>query len=121
MKFKITLLFIFSFTMLFAQSSDRLDYRLEAEKGDLNYYQILKKKKEEIKTYDLSVRSNTKTIKHFKRWEFFWKDRVDANGNFPNANQGFYNANILDENGKINKEDFVFQKSQISKSRNVKN
>ena len=101
MKFKITLVFVFSFTILFSQGEKRLDYKKEAKKGSLNYYQIIEKKKEEIKSYDLTKLSNKKAIKQFNRWAYFWKDRVDEQGIFPSANLGYYNAGVLDKNGKI--------------------
>jgi hypothetical protein len=46
MKFKTTLLFLFSFSVLFSQNNVKLDYIDEAAKGDLNYFEIVKKKKE---------------------------------------------------------------------------
>src|SRR6056300_715707 len=105
MKFKTTLLFLFSFSVLFSQNNVKLDYIDEAAKGDLNYFEIVKKKKEEIKSYDLSKISNRKAIKQFNRWAYFWKDRVDELGNFPSANLGYFNADILDVNGKIKARD----------------
>ena len=113
MKYKIILLFIFSITVSFAQNN-RFDYKTEAAKGELNYFQIVKKKKEEIKSYDLTKISNIKAIKQFNRWAFTWRDRVDSQGNFPSSNLGFYNANILDKNGKIKNENLLFQRSQIN-------
>ena len=114
MKFKTTLLFLFSFSVLFSQNNVKLDYLDEAAKGDLNYFEIVKKKKEEIKSYDLSKISNRKAIKQFNRWAYYWKDRVDELGNFPSANLGYFNADILDVNGKIKARDLQYQKSQFN-------
>ena len=114
MKLKITLILFFIISISLAQNQVRLDYKLEAAKGDLNYFEIVKKKRKEIKTYDLAKRSDVKAIKQFNRWAYFWKDRVDNSGKFPPANLGYYNANILDEKGKIVKKDFISQKSQFN-------
>ena len=114
MKFKTTLLFLFSFSVLFSQNNVKLDYIDEAAKGDLNYFEIVKKKKEEIKSYDLSKISNRKAIKQFNRWAYYWKDRVDELGNFPSANLGYFNADILDVNGKIKARDLQYQKSKFN-------
>lgn len=102
MKLKITLLLFLSFTTVFSQKKEKFNYKKAASDGNLNYFQIIEKKKNEIKTYDLTKLSNRKEIKHFNRWVYFWKDRVDINGKFPNSNLGYYNAKILTENGKIN-------------------
>lgn len=102
MKKKITLVLLFSFAISFAQMPVRLDYQAEAKKGTLTFFQIVEQKQKEFKDLDLTVRKNLKEFKHFSRWFAFWKDRVDANGNFPSSNLGLFNAKVLNDSGKIN-------------------
>jgi photosystem II stability/assembly factor-like uncharacterized protein len=102
MKLKITYLLLFSFTLIYGQNkSDSFDYRKAANEGVLSYYEILVKKKAEIKNYDLSLLKNRKKVKQFNRWAYFWKDRVNVSGDFPSSNLGYYNADILNKDGKM--------------------
>lgn len=114
MKLKLTLVFLFSFTLLFSQGNKKMDYVEEAAKGNMNFFQIVKKKKEELKNYDLTELSKKKELKQFYRWANFWKDRVDESGNFPIANLGYYNAGILDNEGKIIASNSTSAKSILS-------
>ncbi|MAD98672.1 MAG: hypothetical protein CMB99_15220 [Flavobacteriaceae bacterium] len=98
---KITLLLLLSVTIICAQKKQSLDYKFAAQKKSANFFETVKQKQEEFKTLDLSIRKNLKAYKHFFRWASFWKDRVDENGNFPLANQGYYNIGILDKDGKL--------------------
>ncbi|WP_298781711.1 T9SS type A sorting domain-containing protein [uncultured Polaribacter sp.] len=101
MKSKITILLLLFISISFSQTKEKLDYKSESQKSNSNYFDILNKKRAEIKTYDLSKLSDKKEIKQFYRWASFWKDRVDASGQFPTSNLGYFNAGILNEKGKI--------------------
>lgn len=90
---------------VFAQKST--NYKKASLKPDANYYEIVKSVRNDFSKRDLSKLSNKKAQKQFERWAYFWRDRVNADGSFPNPNLGYYNAGILDKNGKIvNRKDF---------------
>lgn len=93
---------VFSFTKTTAQNNIKLDYKLESKKANANYFDILKLKKQEIASYDLTKLNDLKEYKHFNRWAEYWRLRVDANGAFTDENLAFYNAGILNSSGKLN-------------------
>lgn len=93
---------VFSFTKTTAQNNIKLDYKLESKKANANYFDIVKLKKQEIASYDLTKLNDLKEYKHFNRWAEYWRLRVDANGAFTDENLAFYNAGILNSNGKLN-------------------
>lgn len=97
----LSLVALLCVTIMFSQTSSRMNYKRESAKKNANYFQILSSKRAEIANYDLTKLEDLKEYKHFERWAYFWKDRIDANGNFPSANLGYYNAGIIDANGKI--------------------
>ena len=67
-----------------------------------NYFEIVKQAREELSPLKKStLKKDIKQIKQFERWAFYWRDRVDANGNFPSELQGYSNAGIIDANGKL--------------------
>lgn len=98
--FLFFLLAIFSLN-IFSQKSAKYNYKKAAKKGEANYYQIVSKKKEEFKSYDLTNINDLKEYKHFNRWVEYWRIRVNADGSFPDENLSYYNAKIIDKNGKI--------------------
>ncbi len=79
--------------------SQQLNYKQKSENS--NYYEIVAKTRSELSKRDKSKLSNKKAVKQFERWAYLWKDRVYADGSFPNENLGYFNAGIIDENGKI--------------------
>lgn len=86
-------------TTLYSQS---IDYKNTPYVRGSNYYEIVNVMRQELAPLQTSrLKADIKKIKQFERWAFFWKDRVDANGNFPNELQGYYNSGILDANGKL--------------------
>ena len=91
----------FSIQIASAQQNTRFSYATEAKKENANYFEILKTKKEELKSYDLSNINDLKEYKHFNRWAEYWRLRVNADGSFPDENLAYYNAGILDAEGKI--------------------
>lgn len=91
---------LMSTNVLVAQT---LDYKQASTKEGSNYYEVVKQQRQKFERQNrerLSL-STKKERKQFERWAYFWKDRVDENGNFPHSLQGWYNAGIIDENGKI--------------------
>lgn len=68
------------------------------QKGS-NYYEIISKKRAEFSTLkksnSLSL-SELKSFKHFERWAYFWKDRVNKDGSFPSGLEGWKNAGLFD-------------------------
>ncbi|MFK8060586.1 MAG: hypothetical protein AB8B78_10895 [Polaribacter sp.] len=94
---------IFLTSITFGQQKNRFDYKLASKKGAINYFKIIEKKKEEIKSYDLKNINDLKEYKHFNRWAEYWRMRINADGTFPDENLAFYNAGILNVDGKIAK------------------
>lgn len=96
----LLLFFIFQ-ANLFAQ----LDYKKKSQKEGANYFEIVKGTKDYFKTLNnfqaKGARELKKQNKQFERWVYFWKDRVAKDGSFPPETLGYYNAGVLDKNGKI--------------------
>lgn len=97
------ILTLFSTSVLFAQ--DKTDYRRASQSNESNYFEIVDAYREKL---DAKKRRGgqesvleIKDSKHFERWAYFWRNRVDSDGTFPNRLQGWYNAGVLDENGQI--------------------
>ncbi|RAJ18107.1 T9SS type A sorting domain-containing protein [Olleya aquimaris] len=87
-----------------AQKTD-FDYKKAALKNNSNYYEIVAQKRAEfqsLRTNRTLTRNENKAYKHFERWASFWKDRVDANGAFPSAIEGWRNAGLLDFDSNAN-------------------
>lgn len=79
--------------------SQQLNYKQKSKNA--NYYEIVAKTRSEFSKKDKSKLSNVKEQKQFERWAYYWKDRVYADGSFPNENLGYFNAGIIDQNGKL--------------------
>ena len=93
----ILVLLMFSSSLV----SQQLTYKLDAQKPDANYYQIVQQTRAQLAEMDMTKLSNQKAKKHFERWAYYWRDRVYADGSFPPENLGYFNAGILDKNGKL--------------------
>jgi xyloglucan-specific exo-beta-1,4-glucanase len=108
---KITLLLI----MLCCQFSllAQLDYKQKSIAQGANYFDIINNTRTHFQELKLRKSSfaikNKKEEKQFERWAFYWKDRIDSNGNFPSEILGYFNAGILDATGKI-----IAKKQKIS-------
>mgnify|MGYP005990090323 CR=1 FL=1 len=100
---KITLLFAVFFCHF--SLTAQLDYKKESTLQGANYFDIVNTTRAHFQKQKLNksrfVTSNIKQEKQFERWVFYWKDRIDAKGNFPSETFGYFNAGILDANGKI--------------------
>ncbi|MCH3885028.1 T9SS type A sorting domain-containing protein [Tenacibaculum aquimarinum] len=82
--------------------SQTLSYKSSHAKKESNYFEIVKQVREELSPLKRStLKKDIKKIKQFERWAYYWKDRVDAQGRFPSSGLGYYNAGILDVNGKL--------------------
>jgi len=82
--------------------SQSIDYKAATNMKGSNYYEITNKVRKELGAYNKNAsKTEIKKHKQFERWAYYWKDRVDVNGNFPNAFSGWYNAGIIDAKGKI--------------------
>ena len=105
MKLKIFTLILLSFitNCLFAQENDQiLDYKSAAQKPNANFYEITKKVRQQFDAIEQSLKlkgvdpSNSKSREglntQFERWAYFWQDRVNADGTFPNSASGWINA-----------------------------
>ncbi len=80
------------------------DYKKASTTEGSNYYDVVAKQRVEFakeKRTNQSSLSAKKERKHFERWAYYWKDRVHTDGSFPNRLEGWYNAGIVDENGKL--------------------
>jgi len=105
--------------------SAQLNYKLEASEPHSNFYEIVDNTRAYFNTLKKNSSkptiSNKKAEKQFERWVYFWKDRVDLKGNFPSEILGYYNAGIIDENGKISKSKskFVSAKTQTESWANI--
>lgn len=85
-----------------------------------NYYQIVNQVREELSPLKRSTnKKDIKQIKQFERWAFYWRDRVDAQGNFPSTGLGFYNAGILDANGKLISQNNVMSRNSTESWTNI--
>lgn len=97
---------------IFAQTT----FRTETEQENANYYEIVKNHRTELnnrKSRDgVKSLSEIKAEKQFERWAYFWKDRVRSDGSFPSKLEGYYNAGIIDQNGKINQRARLANNSQ---------
>ncbi|MGB1308461.1 MAG: T9SS type A sorting domain-containing protein [Oceanihabitans sp.] len=100
MKKIYSFLLLLSTTIVFSQS---INYKNASKKRGSNYFEIVDAVRQELEPLkESTLKSDLKKIKQFERWAYFWKDRVDAQGNFPNKLQGWYNAGILNADGKVN-------------------
>ncbi|WP_452224770.1 T9SS type A sorting domain-containing protein [Lacinutrix chionoecetis] len=115
MKKIYTLLFLVFTIVTYSQSSD---YKTAATKKGSNYFDIVNQTRQEFKKLKESnqfEKAQQKAQKHFERWAFYWRDRVDAAGNFPSELQGYYNAGIIDSKGKLKTaEDISANKSGVT-------
>ena len=99
---KITLLLIF----LICQFSltAQLNYKEKVTVSGVNYFDIVKNTRsyfQRIKSKSSFTFRIKKQEKQFERWAYFWKDRVSKEGIFPSATLGYYNAGIINAQGKI--------------------
>lgn len=89
-------------SVVFAQS---LDYKKASAKPGSNYFEIVNEVRNEIamkKSATAFSKADIKAEKQFERWAYYWKDRVDAQGNFPSELEGWYNAGLINADGSIN-------------------
>ncbi|WP_272022360.1 T9SS type A sorting domain-containing protein [Olleya namhaensis] len=115
MKKTITFLFLVFTIVSYSQS---IDYKKTPYIKGSNYYQIIKQVREDLGAFNRNAsKTENKKHKQFERWAYFWKDRVDVNGNFPKAFSGYYNAGIIDANGKF--KDNISLASQTSRASNT--
>jgi len=99
MKKSYFFLLCFFTTVVFSQTTN---YKNAPNKKGSNYFEIVNTVRQELEPLKNSTsKTDIKKIKQFERWAYYWKDRVDANGNFPNELLGYYNAGIIDKNGVI--------------------
>ncbi|WP_147676431.1 T9SS type A sorting domain-containing protein [Algibacter pacificus] len=97
MKKTITFLMLIFSLFGFSQS---VDYRSASTTSGSNYYDIVNSTRQKT-TAKKGVssklsRADIKAEKQFERWAYFWKDRVNADGSFPDALQGWENVGLLD-------------------------
>ncbi|MFD2916008.1 T9SS type A sorting domain-containing protein [Psychroserpens luteus] len=104
MKRTITLLFLIFSVLSFAQTTD---YKKAPLKKGANYFDVVNEMRQELAPLTQSTsKTDIKKIKQFERWAFYWKDRVDLQGNFPSELLGFYNAGLLNADGTIASNNF---------------
>jgi xyloglucan-specific exo-beta-1,4-glucanase len=99
-KIAIVLLSFFSITL--SAQVGRFNYKMEALKPGANFYQILEEAKKDFENLDMSLKDNVKAKKQFGRWQTFWSNKVDANGNF-NLSTSEDNLRNLPANTSFNK------------------
>jgi len=89
-----------SFSLL-AQKKIKFNYKSASKKQSANYFKIVEKKDKEVNSYNLKDINDLKEYKHYNRWKEYWRLRVKPDGTFTNENLSFYNAGIIDANGKL--------------------
>ena len=102
MKKNYTLILYFFCILGFSQTDN---YKQASVKADGNYFEIVEQMRQQFaakRNSNIFNKSDVKAEKQFERWAFFWRDRVDAKGNFPSPLTGWYNAGLLNENGSPN-------------------
>ena len=102
MKKNYTLILYFFCILGFSQTDN---YKQASVKADGNYFEIVEQMRQLFaakRNSNIFNKSDVKAEKQFERWAFFWRDRVDAKGNFPSPLTGWYNAGLLNENGSPN-------------------
>ncbi|MBO6880460.1 T9SS type A sorting domain-containing protein [Winogradskyella sp.] len=110
-KFYILILCLCS-SVVFAQT---LDYKKASTKEGSNYFDIVNEVRNEItlkKSTTDFTKADIKAEKQFERWAYYWKDRVDADGNFPNELLGYYNAGLINADGSLNLQNMEARSSQ---------
>ncbi|WP_435263274.1 T9SS type A sorting domain-containing protein [Tenacibaculum sp. nBUS_03] len=96
------------------------NYKELSKKNHANYYEITSKARAEFKTKDLTILKNKKEKKRFDRWAYYWENRINPNGTFPNENTDYFNAGILDSQGKIiNKKNTSLKSSTAQNWTNI--
>ncbi|CAH8293653.1 putative secreted protein (Por secretion system target) [Mariniflexile fucanivorans] len=119
MKKTITLLF---FTLSVLGYSQIVDYRNAPSTPNSNYYDIVNKAKQKTaskKVTGKATRTDIKAEKQFERWAYFWKDRVNADGSFPKALQGWENAGLLENNTETTKKQNTQSKTNVLNWSNI--
>ena len=100
---KITLLLLILLCQF--SLSAQIDYEQISKEEGANYYEIVKNMKahfQKLKTSKSAfAKADQRREKQFARWAYYWKDRVSMDGKFPSATLGYYNAGIIDANGKL--------------------
>ena len=68
------------------------DYKMAPMTG-MKFQEVVKHTREKLqnKAKSLDTKAAHKELKQFERWAYFWQNRVDENGNFPSANEGWKN------------------------------
>ena len=83
---------------------EKIDYKISSTTQNNDYYEIVNQKRADFitvkETRDLTL-AERKAKKQFERWAYNWKNKVNVDGTFPNENQGYFNAGIIDDNGKL--------------------
>lgn len=85
--------------------SQSINYKNASSEKGSNYHEIVAKKRAEIKNLHAKKaisKSDIKAMKHFERWAYYWRDRVNTDGSFPLALEGWKNAGLLDGKSVIN-------------------
>lgn len=78
-----------------------MDYKQFAQQPESNFNQIVTAVEADMLTRDMTILANRKAKKQYDRWVYYWTNKVDVNGMFPNENQGYFNAGVLTPNGAI--------------------
>lgn len=79
--------------------SQTVSYKNASTTKGSNYYDVVSKKRLELKALHAGKvlnRTEIKAVKQFERWAFFWRDRINSDGSFPSAIEGWKNAGLLD-------------------------
>lgn len=97
-----------------ASFSQTVDYKNAPNVKGSNYFEITQKVRKELNATSTEAVKNgaakktafeqkveNKKVKQFERWAYYWKDRVSIDGTFPNQLEGWYNAGIIDAEGKV--------------------
>ncbi len=106
------LILCFSWSIVYAQT---IDYKKAPKKEGSNYFEIVEEVRQQIALKKQSsnfTKADIKAEKQFERWAYYWKDRVDAQGNFPNELLGYYNAGLINADGSINSQNTAARSGQ---------
>lgn len=89
---KNLLLLTFFLISIISNAQISENYKLLSKAKNANYYDIIENVRAEFASKDLSILKNKKAKKQFERWAYYWENKVNKDGTFPNENAGYFNV-----------------------------
>ncbi len=75
------------------ESATSENYKAKVNDPTANFFDIVAEKRAEFANMNLSIKANNKAMKQFERWAYIWKDRINADGTFPSAENQLLSKN----------------------------